>query len=144
MTVALRNGVLTIDGLTLGGCPCEVITADLNVIVGKLTELVVIHAQKLSLLGSTELETWDLVDGEREQCADGERVGGDSDDVGDLLVDSRGLASDGTSGKSVVDTVKTDNVIGTEDAVEEETPHSSDAVLSEHIEGIVDLDPKLD
>jgi hypothetical protein len=144
VALALRNRVLAVNGLALGRGPCEVITADLNVVVGKLAELVVIHTQKLSLLGSAELETRNLVNHEREESADGERVRGDGDNVGDLLVDRGRGTREGTTGDTVVDTVESDDVVGTEDAVEEETPHSSDAVLSEHIEGIVNLDQEFD
>jgi hypothetical protein len=135
--------VLAIDGLALSRSPCEVVTADLNVIVGELAELVVVHTKKLSLLCRAELEAGDLVDDESEDSADSERVGGYGDDVRNLLVDGRWGSSNGTTFNAVVDTVKSDDVVGSEDAVEEESNHSSDAVLSEHIKGIVDLDPEL-
>jgi len=144
VAIALGNGVLAVDGLALSRSPCEVVTADLNVVVCELAELVVIHTKKLSLFGSTELETGDLVDGECEESAHDERVGGDSDDVRDLLVDGGRSAGNGTTLKTSVDSVKSNDVVGTEDAVEEESNHSSDTVLSEHIEGIVNFDPELD
>ena len=144
VALALGDRVLTIDGLALGGCPGEVVTADLDVVVCELAELVVVHTEELSLFGSAELEAGDLVDGEGEESADDKRVGGDSDDVGNLLVDGCGSAGDGTTLESVVDAVESDDVVGTEDAVEEKSNHSSDTVLSEHIERIVDLDPELD
>jgi hypothetical protein len=144
VALALGHRVLAIDGFALGWGPCEIVTADLNVIVGEFAKLVIVHTEKLGLLGSTELETGDLVDNEGEDGADGERVGGNGDNVRNLLVDRRGSTGNGTSRDSVVDTVKSNNVIGSEDAVEEESDHSSDAVLSEHIERIVDLNPELD
>jgi hypothetical protein len=61
-----------------------------------------------------------------------------------LLVDGRRSTGNGTALKTSVDSVKSNDVVGTEDAVEEKSNHSSDAVLSEHIEGIVNLDPELD
>lgn len=144
VTLALGDRVLAVDGLALSWSPCEVVTADLYVVVGELAKLVVIHTKKLSLLRCAELKTGDLVDGESQDGADDERVCGDGNDVGDLLVDGRGSAGDGSASKSVVDSVESDDVVSAEDAVEEETPHSSNTVLSEHIEGIVDLDPELD
>jgi hypothetical protein len=144
VTLSLGYGVLAIDRLALGGCPCKVVTADLNVIVGEFTELVVVHAEELSFLRCAKLKAGDLVNNEGEDGADGEGVGGDGDDVSDLLVNCGSLAGDGTSSKSVVDTIETDDVVGTEDSVEEKSPHSSDTVLGEHIEGIIDLDPELD
>jgi len=144
VALALGNRVLAVDGLAFSRGPCEVVTADLNVVVGELAELVVVHAEKFSLFGCAELETRDLVDTVGENGADNERVRGAGNDVSDLLVDRGGSTGDGTTLKTVVDTVESDDVVGTEDAVEEKTPHSSDAVLSEHIERIVDLDPELD
>jgi hypothetical protein len=144
VTLALGYRVLAVDWLALGRCPGEVVTADLDVIVGEFTELVVVHTEELSLLRCAKLEAGNLVDNESEDGGDDEGVGGDGNDVSNLLVDCGSLTGDGTSGKSVVDTVKTDDVVGTEDSVEEKAPHSSDTVLSEHIEGIVDLDPELD
>lgn len=144
MALALGYRVLAVDGLALSRSPCEVVTADLDVVVGELAELVVVHTEELGFFRCAQLEAGDLVDDEGEDGADDEGVGGYGDDVGDLLVDRGGLAGDGTSGKAVVDSVESDDVVGTEDSVEEKTPHSSDAVLSEHIERIVDLDPELD
>lgn len=144
MALALGNRVLAIEGLALGGCPGEVVTADLDVIVGELAELVVVHAEQFGFLGCAELEAGNLVDDEGEESADDERVRGNGDDVGNLLVDGSGRAGNGTTLDSVVHAVEADDVVGTEDAVEEESNHSSDAVLSEHIEGIVNLDPELD
>jgi len=144
VALALGNAVLAVERLALGGCPRKVVTADLNVIIGEFAELIIIHTQELSLLRSTEMHTGDLVDNERENGADDEGVCGASDDVGDLLVDGRRGTGDGTSGKTVVDAVEADDVVRAEDTVEEETDHSSDTVLSEDIEGIINADPELD
>ena len=55
MTLALGYRVLAVDWLALGGCPGEVVTADLDVIVGEFTELVVVHTEELSLLRCAKL-----------------------------------------------------------------------------------------
>lgn len=144
MTLALGNAVLAVERLALGGCPSKVVTADLNVVVGELAKLVVVHTQKLSLLRGTQVHAGNLVDDERKESADGERVCGAGGNVGDLLVDSRRGTGDGTGGKTVVDAIEADDVVRAEDTVEEETDHSSDTVLSEHVEGIVNADPELD
>ena len=144
VAVTLGYRVLAVEGVTLGRGPRKVVTADLDVVVGKLAELVVIHTKELSLLGSTKLEAGDLVDDKSEEGADDKRVAGTGENVDDLLVDGGPSTGDGTSRQCVVDTVETNNVPGTKDAVEEKTPHSSDTVLGEDIEGIVDLDPELD
>lgn len=144
MALALRNAVLAIQGLALGGCPGEVVTADLDVVVRELAELVIIHTKQLSFFRGAQVQTGDLIDDEGEDGADDEGVCGAGDDVGNLLVDGLGGASDGASGKTVVDAVKADDVVCAEDTVEEESPHSGDTVLSEDIERIVDADPELD
>jgi hypothetical protein len=144
VALALRNAVLAVERLALSGCPGKVVTADLDVVVGELAELVIVHTQELSLLRSTEVHTGDLVDDEREDGTDDEGVCGAGYDVGDLLVDGRRGTGDGTSGKTVVDAVEADDVVRAEDTVEEETNHSSDAVLSEDIEGIINADPEFD
>ena len=144
VAVALGYGVFTVEGLALGGCPGKVVTADLDVVVCEFAKLVIVHSKKFSLLRCAQLETGNLVDGEGEEGADSKGVGSAGADVSNLLVDCGTLASDRTSRKSIVDTVETDDVVGAENTVEKETHHSSDTVLSEHIEGIVDLDPELD
>ncbi len=90
------------------------------------------------------MQTRDLVDNEGEDGGYDEGVCSDGDNVGDLLVDGFGGTSDGASSQAVVDTVKSDDVVCAEDSVQEETPHASDAVLSENIEGIINADPELD
>jgi len=97
VAVALGDGMLAIDWISFGGCPGEVVTSDLNVVVRELTKLVIVHTEKFRLLGCAELETRDLVDAVGENSAYGERVGRDSDDIGDLLVDGRGRARYGTA-----------------------------------------------
>lgn len=144
VALALGNAVLAVHGLALSGCPGKVVTADLDVIVCELAELVVVHTQELSLLGGAQVQAGDLVDDEGEDGGDDEGVHGAGDDVGDLLVDGFGGAGDGASGQAIVDTVEADNIVCAQDTVKEKSPHSSDAVLSEDIEGIVNADPELD
>jgi hypothetical protein len=144
VALALGNRVLAVEGLALCGCPGEVVAADLDVIVGKLAELVVVHAEELCLFRGAQVQAGDLVDDEGEDGRDGERIGGHGDNVCDLLVDCLRAAGQGACGQAVVDAVEADDVVGAEKAVEEESPHAGDAVLSEDIEGIVDLDPELD
>jgi hypothetical protein len=46
--------------------------------------------------------------------------------------------------KSGVASTETEDVVGAKEGVEKQADHSGDAVLSEHIHGIIDLDPVLD
>ena len=53
----------------LGGWgPGKVISADLNVIVGEFSELVVIHTEEFGFLRGAEVKTWDSVDGIGDNC----------------------------------------------------------------------------
>lgn len=136
---------LSLLGLVLGWGPGEVVSSDLDVIVGEFSELVIIHTQKLSLLRSTELETWDGVDAVGEDGGDDECVCGAGDDVGNLDVELLPVVVEPpTVDDTGVDTIETDYVVGGEEGVEDETDHTSDTVLSEDIEGIVNANPELD
>ena len=146
VALALRDVVAFPGLLAGGGRPGKVVAADLHVVVGELAELVVVHSEELGFLGGAEVEAGDEVDGVCDERADDERVGGAGDDEGDLLVDGSKVASDEATngGRDFSDALKADNVVGAEECVEEKTDHSSDAVLGEHIHGVVDLDPVLD
>ena len=144
VTLTVGN-VAVVGRVSLSGSPGKVVTADLDVVVGELSKLVVIHTEKLGLLSGTELETGDLVDDERKDGAHDESVGGDGNDIDELDVELLPVVLDpATSEKTVVHTIKTNNVVRTEDTVCEKADHTSDTVLSEHVEGIVDLNPVLD
>ena len=117
---------------------------NLNIIVRKLSELVVVHAEELGLLGCAQLEAGDGIDGVADQAGDNEGVGGGGEDVGDLDTELLPVLVDPAAGHAVVDSVKPDDVVGAEQPVEDETDHARDTVLSEHIHGIVDVDQVLD
>ncbi|KAH0194437.1 ammonium transporter, partial [Aureobasidium melanogenum] len=143
--VAVTLGNLVFGGLRLvaSGSPGEVVTTDLNVVVGEFTELVIIHTEKFGLLRSTKVESRDLVDDESDCSTDDERVCGDGGDVSDLHVHLLPVVLN-PSTIDVVNTVKTNDVRGSENAVEEETNHASNTVLSEHIHSIINTNPELD
>lgn len=145
VALAVGNSGLSTRSLVLSGSPGEVVTADLNVVVGELAKLVVIHTEKLGLLRSAELESWNFIDGEGDDGADNEGVSGSGDDVSNLHVHLLPVLCDPATGEEAsVDTVEANDVGGTEETVEDETDNSSDTVLSEHIHSIIDLDPELD
>ncbi len=131
--------------IRLGGGPGEVITTDLDIVVRELAELVVVHAEQLCRLGRAQLEAGDLVDAEGEQGGDAKGPGGDGDDVRDLLVDDLEVARDEAARvEADVDAVEADDVAGAEEGVEEEAEDAREAVLRQHVHGVVDLDPELD
>ena len=146
VALALGNVVALLGLLASSGCPGEVITTDLHVVVGEFAKLVVVHAEELSLLRCAEVKTRDVVNAVGNQSADDECVGGARNDVGDLLVDRSEVASEETTARrrDLSAATETDNVVGAEESVEKKTPHASDTVLSEHIHRVIDPDPVLD
>lgn len=146
VTLALRDVVALPGLLASGGCPGEVVATDLHVVVGELAKLVVVHSEEFSFLRGAKVKTRNEVDAVCEESADDENVGGASDDVSDLLVQGGEVAAEeATNGRvNLGATGKTDDVVGTEEGVEEKTPHASDAVLSEHIHGVINSNPVLD
>lgn len=139
----LETGAV-LGGLIAGGAPGEEVTADLDVVVGEFTVLVVIHTEELSLLGGAELEAGDEVDDLGDDGGHDEGVGGGGDDGGDLPADGLVVVVHETTSGTSVDTVEADDGAGSEEGVEEETDHAADTVLSEDIERVVNLDHELD
>lgn len=91
------------------------------------------------------MQSWDLVDDERKQSADSECPRTSSKNIGELNVKLLVVVVEpATREQASVYTVEADDVRSTKEAVEDETDHTSDAVLSKHIHGIVDADPVLD
>ena len=145
MAVGGRDSVFSVDGLALRGGPGEVISSDLNIIVGEFSELVIIHTQEFGLFRSTEMKTWNKVDTVGEYGGHDEGVGGGGNDVGNLDVHLLViLIEEASVDDTSVYTIETDDVGCTEHRVEEETDHTGDTVLSEHVEGVIDFDPKFD
>ena len=87
----------------------------------------------------------DVVDGVCDDGGHDEGVAGGGDDVGDLDVHLSPVVIDEAAvDDASVDTVETDNVISAEEGVEEETEHAGDAMLSKHVEGVVDSEEEFD
>ena len=95
------------------------------------------------------VRTWQIMilhpNGEREEGANDKCVGRRGNHIGELDVELLVVVLDpATRVEASVDTIKANDVAGTKDTVKEKTDHSSNTVLSEHIKGIVDLDPEFD
>ena len=146
VALALRNVVTLLGLLTGGRCPGEVVAANLHVVVSEFTELVIVHTEELSFLGCAQVKAGNVVDGVRDQSAHDECVGGAGDDVSNLLVNRGKVASEEATkiGSNLSIAAETDDVVCAEEGVEKKTDHSGDAVLSEHIHGVINLDPVLD
>lgn len=147
----LLNTVLRLDDylailrrLAAVGAPGKEVPADLDVVVRELAVLVVIHTEKLGLLGGTELEAGDEVDDLGDGSGHEEGVGGGGDNGSDLPAENDEVAIEEATLGTGVDTIETDDSVGGEESVEDETDNATDTVLSEDIEGVVDADEELD
>lgn len=144
VAVRVRDvGLAALEG-AVGRRPGEVVAADLDVVVRELAELVVVHAEQLGLVRGAQLEAGRLVDGEREDGGDDERVGRAGDDVRELDVELLPSRVEEAARQAVVDAVEADDGGGADEGVGEEAEHARDAVLGEDVHGVVDLDPVLD
>jgi hypothetical protein len=91
------------------------------------------------------VEARDFVDDESNESAHDESIRGASDDICELDVELLPVVLDPPAWEEAsVDAVKTNDSTVTEEAIKEETDHTSDTMLSEHIEGVVNSDPELD
>ena len=90
------------------------------------------------------MESGELVDGEADDGGDDESVCGDSENVGKLDVELLPALVDPAARHAVVHAIEADDVVGAEQAVEEEANHAGDAVLGEYVHCVVDVDEVLD
>lgn len=126
-------------------CPGKIISSDLNVIVRELSELIIVHSEEFGFLCSAELETWDGVDSVCNKCGNYKCVGGAGYDIGDLNVKLFPVAVDETAGDDAgVDSIQTDNVIGTEERIKDEADHAGYTVFCHHVHTIINVNPELD
>jgi hypothetical protein len=124
--------------------PGKEVTANLDVVVRELAVLVVVHAQKFSLLGSAKLQAGNEVDDLGDDGGNTESPGAGSENHGNLVTHDDVVAIEEATGKASVDTVEGNNGLRSEESVEDEADDTADTVLSEDIERIVDLDKELD
>lgn len=143
-TVGGHEDITILSGLVTVRAPGKEVTADLDIIVGELAMLVVIHAKKLGLLRSTELKTGDEIDDLGNGSGHEEGVGGGGNNRGDLPADNNVVAVHEATDGTGVDSVKADDGTSSEEGVEDETDDAADTVLSENIEGIINSDEELD
>lgn len=136
---------LPAHGLGLGRRPREVIPPNLDVVVGELAELVVVHAEQLGLFGGAEVQPGDVVDGEGEDERHGEGPARGGDDVGELDVELAPVVVDPAAlDDARVDPVQADDVGRAEEGVGHQAQHAGDAVLGEDVHGVVDVEPVFD
>lgn len=141
----LRDDNIAIRSLLLlRRSPGKVVTADLDVVVGELSVLVVIHAEKLSLGGSTEVKAGNEVDGLGDESRDDKGIAAAGKDVDNLLVELSPVAVEEATLNAHVDAIQADDVVGGEESVENKTDDATDGVFGEHIESIINAEVELD
>ncbi len=116
----------------------------LDVVVRELAMLVIIHTEKLSLLRGTELQAGNHVDGLGDDGRHNKGVGAAGHNVSDLDVEKLVVLVEEAAGDASVDTIQADDVIGSEEGVEDQTDNAADSVFSEHIEGVVNANEELE
>lgn len=110
----------------------EEVSADLDVVVGELADLVLVHSHFLGVLVCAELAVGYLVEDIAEEGCDDAAVANNSAYVGDLLVHLFPVVVDPAAWMFCVAVVADDVVCG-KDGVEEEAEDAGDAVLGEDI-----------
>ena len=124
----------------LRGRPREVISPDLDVIVGKLAKLIVVHTQQFGFLGSAEVQARDQVD---EGCDDeghGEGPAGSGADVGKLPVELAIVVVDpAADDDACVDAIKADDVGRSKEGIGHQAQHAGDGVFGEDVERVIDI-----
>ncbi len=146
----LKNSVLglntmaILEGLVALGAPGKEVAADFNIIVRELAMLVIIHTEKLGLLGSAKLESGDEVDNLGNGGRNDKGVGRGGDNSSNLPSEDDVVAIDEAAGHARVNAIEANDRAGGEEGIEEKTNHASNTVLSKHIEGVVNADEELD
>lgn len=115
----------------------------LDVVVGELAVLIIVHAEKLSFLAGTEMQTRNKIDGLGDDGGNDERVGRAGNNVRNLDVQRLEVVVDESARNAGVHAVEADDVVRGEEGVEDEADHSADSVLSEHVERIIDANEEL-
>ena len=146
-TMSLTHGDMVLIGMRIfdGWSPGQVITADLDVIVGELAQLVVIETEELGFFRSAQVQAGNVVDRVGDDGGHDEGVTGRGDDIGDLDVHLTEVAVHPAAVDDAgVDAVEADDVVGAEERVEEETEHAGDGVFGEDVEGVVNSEEEFD
>lgn len=145
-TVSVLGVDVAVGLLNIGcWCPGKIISSDLNVIVGELSELIIVHSEEFGFFCCAELETWDGIDTVSDDCGHNKGVGCAGYNVGDLDVQLLPVAVDEATGDDAgIDSIQSDNVIGTKERIEDEADHAGETVFCHHVHTIINVNPELD
>lgn len=119
------------------------ISSHLDVVVGEFTDFDLVHTHDLFLLRSTELETWDQVDHKEDDAAENKGVRHTSDTVTQLVGELDVVVVDPATFDHG-STVKSCNVVGSEQTGEEISDKTTNTVDGEDIEGIINVEKELE
>lgn len=102
----------------LGRGPREEVAANLNVVVGELAELVIVHTEELGFLAGAEVHAGDYVDQLGNDGRHDEAVSGRGADISDLDVELLIVMVGPASDQPVVDAIETNDIARAEKGVE--------------------------
>lgn len=111
---------------------------------GTETYISLIDTDDLALGRGPELKARDHIDTLGDQSSDDECIRAGGGDIGDLLVECFPVLVDPTSLNADVDTVHGNDIGRTEEGVHNKANDTTDRVLSEQIESVVDPNEVLD
>lgn len=106
--------------------------------------LIIVHTEKLGLLGGTKLQAGNQVNDLGNGGRHGKSIGGRGKDDSDLPADNCVVAVKETTFGTRVDTIKADDLLGGEESVEDEANHATDTVFGEDIERVVNMNEEFD
>ena len=136
---------VSVHMIAFGLRPSKEVPAHLHIIVGELSALIFIHPKQLRLLARTKVETRGVIDGVGDEQGDGKGPADRSEYVSNLDIERPpGAVDPSTADDAVVDPVKPDDVSRSKQSIENKTEDTSDAVLGQDIEAIVDPDKVFD
>lgn len=124
--------------------PGKEVSANLDVIVGELAMLVIVHTKEFGLLRSTKLKTRDEVNDLGNDGGHDKGVRRSTNNGSDLPANDNVVAVHESTCGTSVDAVESDNRTASEESVKNETNDTADTVLSEDIERVINSDEELD
>ena len=121
----------------------QYLPSQLNVIISELSDLSIVDAEDLGFLRGAQGEAGDQVHDEEDDAGAEEGVGCARDGIGDLVAELNPVLVE-PAAVDLGEAIEVRYVVGGEEGCEDVADESTDGVLSEDIEGIVDAEDKLE
>lgn len=119
------------------------IASELNIVVGELSELGIVDTEDFGLLRAAEGKTWDEVHDEKDNAGSTEGVCETSNGVGKLVGKLNVVTVDPSTWNDS-GAIEMSYVVRGKDTSQQVSDDSSNTVLSEDIEGVVNVDEELE